>query len=783
MQNQVQLVIRTGILLASVLIWAGFSSEPIQAQTTTRPRAPFKVIYSNDTTNVYSCTSPYHPARVPFSTAALQGSIDETANTGIEVHMLQPGVGWVPWWESTILPNHYQWFMDTYQVWPDSFGLYMMNGGDIVQEFVDRCQQKGLVPFISYRLNDGHRLDNVDDLPGEIPNGAGNNITQFYKENPEYRIGTNLNDWYQRVQNWAIPEVRNYKLAFIEEIIENYDIDGFELDFMRMCSLFPQDTTTSAQRQSIVTSVVAEVRQYLDDNTDPGDYKWLCVRVPGYLETHDALGIDIPSMVAAGVDMVNLSSYFFTDQQEQIAEVVSMVPNTPVYLEMTNTPITGSPIPGVYDSYPYRRATLEQFYTTAHLAYAQGAAGITMFNFAYYREHGADLEYIGPFHEPPFEVFEHLGDPNWLALQDHHYFMAGTWNNPPRTTSRQLEQIFNAGETHTFTLQMAPGAYADGKLRIRGFDSLGSSVWQVSLNGQSLTAASDVSELFDSPYDNFLGEDEDYRAWLVPQELIADGDNTVAVTMVSGATEKITWIDIMLPEWMPDPVMELDAAEAGNNANSHWKPSIGSGTGELVDAPAIQADTNAPGDYTWSYRFNAPDTTNDQVLDIGSHSDLSFVDDNWCTIEAWVRLPGQINNSKNRGVILGNIDGVETGWRFGVRCNTTTGKYACEFQQRDNETAQTSWTGILHYLTDYCLDYSSTEWAHIVFIKYAAEYTGGNISVNHDWYINGELESHGVRVLPASSLADLFFTRQSPASQHLPQRHVLHRRHRSDKSI
>ena len=62
-----------------------------------RPRAPFKVLYSNDTTNIYSCVSPYQTKASPFNDDKLRASVDETANRGIEVHMLQPGLGWVPW--------------------------------------------------------------------------------------------------------------------------------------------------------------------------------------------------------------------------------------------------------------------------------------------------------------------------------------------------------------------------------------------------------------------------------------------------------------------------------------------------------------------------------------------------------------------------------------------------------------------------------------------------------------------------------------------------------------
>lgn len=76
-----------------------------------REKAPFKVLFSNDTYNTDDCVSPYHKKGGLFRPEMLEASVDETAGTGVEVHMLQPANGWVPWWKSKIYPveEHYQW--------------------------------------------------------------------------------------------------------------------------------------------------------------------------------------------------------------------------------------------------------------------------------------------------------------------------------------------------------------------------------------------------------------------------------------------------------------------------------------------------------------------------------------------------------------------------------------------------------------------------------------------------------------------------------------------------
>ena len=496
-------------------------------------KAPYKVLFSNDTTNILTCVSPYHKKREPFKEEMLEGTVDETAGIGIDVHMLQPGLGWVPWWQSTVYSaeEHARWYKEKTGSDVGSFDKYVLDGGDMVQVFVDRCHERGLTAFISQRLNDGHHV-----------RGVG---SRFYEEHPEYRIGPDRNNWYQGVHNWAIPEVREHKFAFIQEICENYDIDGFELDFMRHVSYFQVDKTTSEQRARIITEFVAQMREVLDRTAKPGQRRWLCVRVPAQLTTHDPLGIDLPAMVEAGVDMINLSFHYFTEQQSDMAQIREMVPDAAIYLEMTHcTAIGVSLTKKGGDNFTFRRATDEQFYTAAHLAYARGADGVSAFNFVYYREHGTPGR--GPFEEPPFHVFNHLGDPEWVAKQPQHYILGNVWNQPP-VPNRQIPRKMTAGKTAKFTLDMAPpegGWETDGKLRIQGGALLGDSQWTAQFNGADLNANSDVAEPYPNPYPPLLGEPKQLRAWTVPGGLLRDGINEIEIAMSEGEPVNIVFLDL-----------------------------------------------------------------------------------------------------------------------------------------------------------------------------------------------------------------------------------------------
>ena len=149
-----------------------------------RPKPPFKVIFNNDCTNIGSCKSPFNPEGFePQSEDVprfLQASVDEVSDIGVDVLCFAPGMGWVPWWKSQVVPDHYQWFKNRmkekgYEPKLNFIHQYVEQGGDVVKVVVDRCKEKRLPILISYRLNDLHHLEN--------PNRP--EICQFYVEHPE----------------------------------------------------------------------------------------------------------------------------------------------------------------------------------------------------------------------------------------------------------------------------------------------------------------------------------------------------------------------------------------------------------------------------------------------------------------------------------------------------------------------------------------------------------------------------------------------------------------------
>jgi len=549
---------------------------PKSAHGAGRSRASFRVLFSNDTTNITSNASPFHKRGEPFTEGKLRASVDETVGQA-DVHMLQPGGGRVPWWRSKVAPadRYYKWLRDSARVRLDSRGEYMLNGGDVVQVFVDHCRKRGITPFISLRLNDYHGTEHADLLMDRIKGGAGAGDTRpgvqgcwlgrFYLDHPEYRIDRDPERYTRnpdklafkrdhglrykmrnaRVLNWAVPEVRAHKLALIAEICENYDIDGFELDFMRHARYFRLDETAEEQRIEIMTRFVADVRAALDRTTKPGQHRWLCVRVPLRLRKHGDLGIDLVKWVAAGVDMVNLSCHFTTEQQSDLARVCQLVPGAAVYIEMTfvNQRYSKPSGPRISRNEVYRKMTAEQFYTAAHLAYARGAAGASAFNFVYYRS----LASKGSRCEPPFGVLGRMRDREWVARQPQHYFTTRHGNFDWPALMRSRGRDLKRDRPIQITLDMAPptgGWQSGGRLRVQAKDAFGDRDLSVQLNGTTLKPTPDVSEPYANPYPDGLAVPAALRAWTVPAELLKDGPNTIDIRMVQGEPLLLSFVDV-----------------------------------------------------------------------------------------------------------------------------------------------------------------------------------------------------------------------------------------------
>ncbi|MCX6621898.1 MAG: hypothetical protein NTY38_12665, partial [Acidobacteria bacterium] len=143
----------------------------------------------------------------------------------------------------------------------DAFGL-----------LVKTAVESGLEVFASFRMNDMHMVLNEG--------GQGAYTDTFYREHPEWRLP-------RRGLNYAIPEVRRYRLAVFEELLTRYPFHGLDLDFLRGVPFFPKGT--GEENCAVMTVFLGEVRAMMR-RVNPKLV--LTARVPSSLEGCRRAGLD-----------------------------------------------------------------------------------------------------------------------------------------------------------------------------------------------------------------------------------------------------------------------------------------------------------------------------------------------------------------------------------------------------------------------------------------------------------------------------------------------------------
>ena len=169
-------------------------------------------------------------------------------------------------------------------------------GRDPPKVIVREARKRGLDVFYSFRINDVHD----DFLPDEFPT--------FKEQHPEWMLGEGYPYGIKTGLNFAIPEVRQLKLAVIQEIVRKYDFDGLEIDFLRSAPYFvPGD---EPQYAHVLTDLLREVRRTLRQRgQERGRPIALAVRVDENLDACRLDGFDVATWIRDGlVDIVILGS-------------------------------------------------------------------------------------------------------------------------------------------------------------------------------------------------------------------------------------------------------------------------------------------------------------------------------------------------------------------------------------------------------------------------------------------------------------------------------------------
>jgi len=159
-----------------------------------------------------------------------------------------------------------------------------------LQLVVDFAHDHGMEAFASVRMNDVH--DSFMD-----PNGQ----TIWKRTHPEYMVDTRgmLPEFelYTSAQDFSHEAVRRRKLEIIEEICGRYDVDGFELDYIRHPVLFSRrmrGEPCTTEEIEIMTGLMRRIRELTEAAAERrGRPLLIAARVPDTFARSLDCGLDL----------------------------------------------------------------------------------------------------------------------------------------------------------------------------------------------------------------------------------------------------------------------------------------------------------------------------------------------------------------------------------------------------------------------------------------------------------------------------------------------------------
>ena len=355
-------------------------------------------------------------------------------------------------------------------------------GIDPLAVMAERARQLGFEFWPSLRMNDIH-----EDDSGRF----WVHRSRFKEQHPELLLGSPYPDpgqgYPQDDFTWAFdynrPEVRQRRLALVEEVCKNYPLDGFELDFQRGPWYFKAGA--EAAGMEAMSDLVYAVRQILDAYAPGRDQRpSLAIRVPPQLQACERLGLDVARWLGEGwIDLCTPMSGGYLDMSADIGGFAAVAAK-------------GCRIAGGLERYVYgygrRCASPAMLYAAAAGYLHQGAADVYLFNFDCHRWGGI----AAPYTPEETAMLTTLGDGERLRQAPHHYLV-------PRDRSDRsareggtalLPLDLAVGETATVQLNVGRNQSHTGSLLTMTADPKSSAKVAVVLNDRSLTAAAITAE-------------------------------------------------------------------------------------------------------------------------------------------------------------------------------------------------------------------------------------------------------------------------------------------------
>lgn len=425
--------------------------------------------------------------------------------------------------------------------WPRKSWLVFKAGVDPFAICIERARERGLSPWLSMRMNDTHYINDATKA------------NRFWQQHPELRRAANSGF------DFAHAAVREHHMALIRELLERYDADGLELDWMRFAWHFTPGQ--EEQGRAILTEFMRAVRKLADGWAKTrGHPIGIAARVPSRPKFAAGLGMDGVAWVQQGlVDiLIPHATWRPTDTDTPIEEwrrLIGDVKHDYTLAAGADLWIQGMP-GGVL-----MRDNLESArgFTAAMLD--RGADAVYLFN------HFNTSDFRHTFARP--DGSKHLRDEYRTLMSEvgkletvlgkpRRHVLTFVDTAPPGVPNpRPLPADLKKGKPVRFRLHTGPKP-TGGRVVLRvGLDSR-PDVWQAKLaaklNGAACKPIGDLNKPGDfkprrggSPVVWSVAEVAPRVAQLeAPLAAMQRGHNTVEVSLAEGGDQRIVWLEIYL---------------------------------------------------------------------------------------------------------------------------------------------------------------------------------------------------------------------------------------------
>jgi hypothetical protein len=336
----------------------------------------------------------------------------------------------------------------------------MLERGEDPQEaMVRRGRELGVHVYASIRMNDNHfNGAQIEDLA----KGGKSGFTQLRIDHPEWLLGDRTSEWFALSWNLEVPEVREHRLAYVEEVCRLYEWDGVELDWMRHAFHLPQDD--AYRLRYVITDMQRSVRRLADELSQKrGRPFYVAARVASSLEMCRQVGFDVPTWIQEGlVDILIPAGGAMTDASIDVGEFRSLCSGTDVVVYPGLDGGMPNETQRVAEMYRINDAIMRAIVSRYHKAQADG---IYLFNWFSDRELRREL-------------LTTIGSPETLRRKKKTYAAVrrvivreGDWRGAYRI-DRLLGEVpvrlkpTRTGDGPTITLDVADDVQADTPSRI-----------------------------------------------------------------------------------------------------------------------------------------------------------------------------------------------------------------------------------------------------------------------------------------------------------------------------